>query len=57
MDNEKEILHAKKWGIYMNKKRLLIRGRYSVKVLGSDRKKVVWEVVDNHVFQDPKVND
>ena len=57
MDDEKEIIHAKRWGVYMNNKRLLIKGRYSMEVSGSDGKKVVWEVVDNHVVRDPKVND
>ena len=28
-----------------------------MEVLGSDEKKVVWEVVDNHVVEYPKDND
>ena len=30
MDDEKEILHAKSWGVYMKKKHQLIKGGYYV---------------------------
>ena len=33
------------------------KGGYSVEVLGSYGNKVVWEVIEDHVFEDPKEND
>ena len=32
VDNHKSIPHAKRWDVYMNKKKTLIRGGYSVEV-------------------------
>ena len=36
---------------------MLIKGGYSVEVSGSDRKKVLWEVVDDHVVGEGKEYD
>ena len=30
-----------------------MKGKYSVEVVGHDKKKVLWEVVDDHVLEDP----
>ena len=54
IDYEKYFLHHKIWDIYMIEKRSLRKVKYSVEVLGSDRKKVLWEAVDDHVVEDPK---
>ena len=51
VDDEKRILHVKRWDVYMNKKVLLIKGVYSVKVSGYDGKEAIWEVVDVHIFE------
>ena len=40
----------------MNKKNLLIKGGYSMEVSGSDGKKVIQKVVENHVVGKPKYN-
>ena len=45
VDNQKMILNNKRWGVYMNKKEVLIKGGCFVKVSGSNRKKVIWIVV------------
>ena len=41
----------------MNGKENIIECEYMVEVVGSEGKKVLWEVVDNHVIEDPKNND
>ena len=30
-----------------------MKGKYSVEVVGHDKKKVLWEVVDDHVIEEP----
>ena len=45
MGNKKAILRAKMWYVYMNEKKALINGGYSVKVSASDGKKILWGVV------------
>ena len=50
VDDEKAILHAKRCDVYTNNKKVLIKGGYYVEVSGSDGKKVLWELVDNHVI-------
>ena len=45
----KALLHAKRWDAYANEKIKLVKGGYLVEVVGNDRKKVLWEVVDDHV--------
>ena len=49
MDDAKELLNAKRWDLYVNEKEQLVKGGYSVEVFGHDKKKVLWEVVDDHV--------
>ena len=45
--DEKVLLHAKRWDLYLNKKEKLVNVKYSVEVVGNDKKKVLWEVVSN----------
>ena len=47
------MLHAKRWYLYVNEKENIVKGGYSVEVVGHDKKKVIWEVVEDHVVQDP----
>ena len=41
----------------MNKKKELIKGGYSMEVSGSDEKKVLWELVNDHVVEEGKEHD
>ena len=52
MDDKKLILHDKRWDVYMNGKEALIKGVYSVEVVGSDGKNFLWELVDDHVVDE-----
>ena len=45
----KALLHANNWDIYNLEKEALVKGGYSVEVSDKDGKKVIWEVVGNHV--------
>ena len=56
MYDGKTILNDKMWDVYTHKKRLLIKGGYSMEVPTQDGKKVIWEVVDDHVVEDPNDN-
>ena len=49
VDDAKALLHTKRWDIYVNEKEKLVKGGYLVEVFGHEKKKVIWEVVDNHV--------
>ena len=40
-------------GLYVNEKEQLVKGKYSLEVVGHDKKKVLWEVVDDHVVEEP----
>ena len=48
---QKSIIYYKRWYVYINSKKVLIRVVYYVEVSGSDGKKVIWEVLDDHVFK------
>ena len=48
---EKTILHANIWYVYMKQKWLLIKGGYYVEGSGYYWKKVVWEFVEDHVVE------
>ena len=39
--DEKALLHAKPWDLYLNKKEKLVKGKYSVEVVGHNKKKVL----------------
>ena len=41
----------------MSEKQNLIKGGYSVEVFSSDRKKFLWEVVDDHVVEEGNEHD
>ena len=41
MYDNKALLHAKRWYVYVNKKENLIKGGYLVEVFGSDGEKVL----------------
>ena len=49
VDDNKALLYAKRWYLYVNEKEHLVKVKYLVKVVGHDKKKVIWEVVDDHV--------
>ena len=48
----KALLHAKKWDVYNPDKETLVKGRYLVEVSEKDGRKEIWEVVDDHVFDE-----
>ena len=56
VDDKKALLHAKRWDLYVNNKEQLVKGKYLVEVVGHDKKKVLWEVVDDHVVEEPSDN-
>ena len=41
--DKKALLHAKCWDLCLYKKDKLVKGKYSVEVVGHDKKKVIWE--------------
>ena len=41
VDDKKELLHAKRWDIYMNENEKIIKGEYLVEVFVYDGKKVL----------------
>ena len=47
--DEKALLHANRWDLYLNEKKSLVKGKYLVEVVVHDKKKVLWEVVGDHV--------
>ena len=50
---EKALIHAERWDLYLYEKDKLVKGKYSVEVVGHDKKKVIWEVVGDHVVEEP----
>ena len=57
VDDAKALLHAKRWDIYVNEKENLVKGGYSVEVVGHDGKKFLWEVAEDHVVEEPTDHD
>ena len=53
MDDKKELLHAKRWDLYVNEKEKLVKGNYSVDAVGHGKKNVLSEVVDDHMDEEP----
>ena len=53
VDDAKSLLHAKRWDIYVNEKEQLVKGGYLVEFVVRDKKKVLWEVVNDHVVEEP----
>ena len=54
--DEKALLHANRWDLYLDEKEKLVNGKYLVEVVGHDKKKVLWEVVKYHVIEEPSDN-
>ena len=42
VDDNKALLHAKRWYLYVNEKEQLVKGKYLVEVVGHNKKKVLW---------------
>ena len=40
--DDKALIHAKRWELFLNEKEKLVKGKYSVEVVGHDKKKVLW---------------
>ena len=40
--DEKALLHAKRWGLYLYEKDKLVKGKYLAEVVGHDKKNVLW---------------
>ena len=53
VDDKKALQHAKRWYLYVNEKEQLVKGKYSVEVVGHNKKKLFWEVVDDHMVEEP----
>ena len=53
VDDAKALLHANRWDICVNEKEKIFKGGYLVEVVGHDKKKVLWELVDDHVVEEP----
>ena len=53
VDDAKALLHAKRWDIYVNEKENIVKCVYLVENFGYDKNKVLWEVVDYHVVEEP----
>ena len=53
VDDANALLHAKRWDIYVNEKENLVMCRYLVEFVSNDKKKVLWEVVNDHVVEEP----
>ena len=53
VNDKKALLHAKYWDLYVNEKEILVKGKYSVEFVGHDKRKVLWEVVGDHLVKEP----
>ena len=53
----KALLHAKNWDVYNSEKDALVKGWYLVEVYEKYGKKVIWEVVDDHVVEEEFENE
>ena len=53
VDDAKALIHAKRWDIYVKEREKLVKGGYLVEVFGHDKKKVLWEVVNDNVVEEP----
>ena len=49
VENAKALLHDKRWDVYVNENKKIIKGVYLVEVVGCDGNKVLWGVGDNNV--------
>ena len=55
--DEQALLHAKRWDLYLYEREKLVKGKYLVEVVGHDKKKVLWEVVGDHVVEEPSYHE
>ena len=53
VEDAKALLHAKRWDVYANEKGKIVKGGYSMEFFGHDKKKVLWEVVDDNIAEAP----
>ena len=44
-------LHAKRLDLYVNERENIVKGGYLVEVVGYDKKKLIWGVVNDHVVE------
>ena len=51
VDEKKELLHANMWDVYNSEKYELLKGGHLVEAAERDRKRGIWEVVDDHVVE------
>ena len=51
VDDKKALLHANRWNVYVNENQKLIKHGCLLEVVGSYEKKVLWELLDNHVIK------
>ena len=52
MGDKKALIHTKRWYVYVNKEGNLIKGGYSLEFVGSEGKKVFWNLVENHFVEE-----
>ena len=52
VDGKKALLHEEGWDVYNYEKEALLKGGYLAEVVDKDGKKVIWEVVNNHVVEE-----
>ena len=57
VNDVKTLLHDNRWYIYVNDKEKLVQGGYFVEGVVHDKKKVLWELVDNHVVEEPTYHE
>ena len=57
VEDAKALIHAKRWDVYVNEKENLVKGGYSVEVVSHDKKEIVWEVVNDHVVEEPTYHE
>ena len=57
VDGTKALLHANKWYVYNSQNAALVKGGYWVEVADKDKKKIIWEVVDDHVVEEGVGNE
>ena len=53
VDDAKALIHANRWDLYVNEKGKLVKCGYSVEVVGHDKNKVLWGLVEDHVVEEP----
>ena len=57
VDDNKELIHAKRWDVCMNQRENIIKGGYLVEVVGYDGNKILWEVIEDHVSEEENDHD